>query len=186
LPLVRLFDLVWSEELLGEAKSSLIERTDLRLREGCKIVRMIVESFDEKTARAWLFGTNTRLDDVAPIDVLRRAEEPAQFAAVRAAAGVPMRTLQEWMGHRDIKTTLIYADYAPSAQEKEMVEKGLQAGGPAGDSTPLSVKRPGAWILAPVAAFPGTLRRTGDAGGLLRKRQSPGRMQAEANRGIPD
>ena len=25
------------------------------------------------------------------------------------------------MGHRDIKTTLIYADYAPSAQEKAMV-----------------------------------------------------------------
>jgi hypothetical protein len=34
-----------------------------------------------------------------------------------------MRTLQEWMGHRDIKTTLIYADYAPSAQEKAMVER---------------------------------------------------------------
>jgi len=28
-----------------------------------------------------------------------------------AAAGVPMRTLQEWMGHRDLRTTLIYADY---------------------------------------------------------------------------
>jgi integrase len=27
-----------------------------------------------------------------------------------AAAGVPLRTLQEWMGHRDYKTTLIYAD----------------------------------------------------------------------------
>jgi integrase len=26
-----------------------------------------------------------------------------------AGAGVPMRTLQEWMGHRDFKTTLIYA-----------------------------------------------------------------------------
>ena len=31
-----------------------------------------------------------------------------------AAAGVPMRTLQEWMGHRDFKTTMIYADYAPA------------------------------------------------------------------------
>ena len=62
------------------------QTTDLRLREGYKIVRMIVESFDAKTARAWLFGTNTRLDDEAPIDVLRRAEEPAQVAAVRAAA----------------------------------------------------------------------------------------------------
>ena len=34
-----------------------------------------------------------------------------------AAAGVPMRTLQEWMGHRDFKTTLIYADYAPDATQ---------------------------------------------------------------------
>jgi hypothetical protein len=47
---------------------------------------MIVESFDDKTARAWLFGTNTRLDDEAPVDVLRRATEPSQFAEVKAAA----------------------------------------------------------------------------------------------------
>jgi hypothetical protein len=33
-----------------------------------------------------------------------------------------MRTLQEWMGHRDFKTTLIYADYAPSAHERALVE----------------------------------------------------------------
>ena len=30
-----------------------------------------------------------------------------------AAVGVPMRTLQEWMGHKDFATTLKYADYAP-------------------------------------------------------------------------
>jgi len=44
------------------------------------------------------------------------------FATRVAASGVPLRTLQEWMGHRDSKTTLIYADYAPSAHEGEMVE----------------------------------------------------------------
>lgn len=33
-----------------------------------------------------------------------------------------MRALQEMMGHRDFKTTLIYADYAPSAREAEWVE----------------------------------------------------------------
>jgi integrase len=44
------------------------------------------------------------------------------FGTRMAAAGVPLRTLQEWMGHRDFKTTLIYADYAPSAHEGQMVE----------------------------------------------------------------
>jgi integrase len=45
-----------------------------------------------------------------------------------AAAGVPMRTLQEWLGHRDIKTTMVYADYQASAQERELVERAF--GGP--------------------------------------------------------
>jgi integrase len=43
------------------------------------------------------------------------------FGTRMAAAGVPMRTLQEWMGHRDLATTQIYADYAPSTREAEMV-----------------------------------------------------------------
>jgi hypothetical protein len=36
---------------------------------------------------------------------------------------VPIRTLQEWLGHRDIKTTMIYADYQASDQERELVER---------------------------------------------------------------
>lgn len=50
------------------------------------------------------------------------------FGTRMAAAGVPMRTLQEWMGHRDFKTTLIYADYAPSAHECELVERAFGQG----------------------------------------------------------
>ena len=45
------------------------------------------------------------------------------FGTRMAGAGVPMRTLQEWMGHREIKTTLIYADYAPSEHEAAWVEQ---------------------------------------------------------------
>jgi hypothetical protein len=30
-----------------------------------------------------------------------------------AAAGAPLRAIQEWMGHADVRTTMIYADYAP-------------------------------------------------------------------------
>jgi integrase len=43
------------------------------------------------------------------------------FGTRMAAAGIPMRTLQEWMGHRDFKATLIYADYAPAANEADLV-----------------------------------------------------------------
>jgi hypothetical protein len=34
-----------------------------------------------------------------------------------------MRTLQEWMGHRDLQTTQRYADYAPSQHESQLVER---------------------------------------------------------------
>ena len=62
------------------------ETTDRRLREGYKVVRMLTDTYDAKTARAWLFGTNTRLDDNAPIEVLAAARETAQFAMVVRAA----------------------------------------------------------------------------------------------------
>jgi integrase len=35
------------------------------------------------------------------------------FGTRMAAVGVPMRTVQEWMGHRDFTTTLVYTDFAP-------------------------------------------------------------------------
>jgi integrase len=43
------------------------------------------------------------------------------YGTALAGQGVPMRTLQEWMGHRDIKTTERYADYMPSVHEAAMV-----------------------------------------------------------------
>ena len=50
------------------------------------------------------------------------------FGTRMAGAGVALRTLQEWMGHRDFKTTLIYADYQPSAGEAELVERAFGQG----------------------------------------------------------
>jgi site-specific recombinase XerD len=53
-----------------------------------------------------------------------------------AAAGVPMRKLPEWMGHADIKTTLIYAHYAPNPYETAMVNAAFSvAGSTTDDST---------------------------------------------------
>lgn len=60
---------------------------DRRLREQLrKIVRMLVNAYDEQPARVRLFGTNTRLDDQAPIEVLGASTSPAEFAAVLRAA----------------------------------------------------------------------------------------------------
>ncbi len=52
------------------------------------------------------------------------------FGTRMAAQGVPMRVLQELMGHRDFKTTLIYADYAPSEREAEWVEEAFRPTAP--------------------------------------------------------
>ena len=60
--------------------------TERRLREGFKVVRMLVDAYDATTARAWLFGTNTRLDDQAPIEVLGAATQTADFTMVVQAA----------------------------------------------------------------------------------------------------
>ena len=68
----------------------------------------------------------------------RAAVRPVRFHDLRhtfgthcAAAGVPLRTLQEWMGHRDAKTTQVYADYAPSEHEGALVAKAFEHSGSA-------------------------------------------------------
>lgn len=46
------------------------------------------------------------------------------FGTQMAATGeVSMRRLQEWMGHRSLATTEIYADYAPSAAEGQIIAR---------------------------------------------------------------
>ncbi|MCL2769100.1 MAG: site-specific integrase [Solirubrobacterales bacterium] len=87
---------------------------------------------------ALVFGnphTGTPLDGAALLRAFQRALKDAGVRKVRfhdlrhtfgtrmAAAGVPMRALQEFMGHRDLRTTLIYADYAPGAREVELVNE---------------------------------------------------------------
>ena len=52
------------------------------------------------------------------------------FGTRMAAVGVPMRTLQEWMGHADFKTTLIYADYSPDERrDRDLVARAFEAQG---------------------------------------------------------
>jgi integrase len=58
---------------------------------------------------------------------------PVRFHALRhtvgtrlAASGESMRTIQEFMGHADSKTTQIYTHYAPSEREVEMVNRAFE------------------------------------------------------------
>jgi integrase len=65
----------------------------------------------------------------AGLDTSRRFHDLRHtFGTAMAAAGVPMRTLQEWLGHRDIATTQIYADYSPSAHEAAYIESAFGSG----------------------------------------------------------
>jgi integrase len=86
--------------------------------------------------------TGSPLDGAALLRAFRRYLARAGVGKVRfhdlrhtfgtrmAAAGVPMRTLQEWMGHRDLRTTLIYADYMPGAHEVDLVNDAFAAADP--------------------------------------------------------
>jgi integrase len=51
------------------------------------------------------------------------------FGTRMAAAGVPLRTIQHWMGHADAKTTQVYSHYQPSDQEADIVDQAFAAGG---------------------------------------------------------
>jgi integrase len=57
----------------------------------------------------------------AGVRVVRFHDLRHTFATRLAAAGVPLRTIQEYLGHADLKTTQIYAHYAPSAAEVSVV-----------------------------------------------------------------
>jgi integrase len=51
------------------------------------------------------------------------------FATRLAAQGAPMRSLQEMLGHAEFKTTLIYAGYAPGAQEASLIARAFERSG---------------------------------------------------------
>jgi hypothetical protein len=56
----------------GEVKPR--DTAAMRLRYAYRAVRMILETYDSDTAKAWLFGANTRLDDKAPAYLLRHSD----------------------------------------------------------------------------------------------------------------
>lgn len=63
------------------AKTQPRPPADLRLRHAYEAVRLIADAYGSGTAKAWLFGSNTRLDNEAPAYLLRYAKT---FDAMRS------------------------------------------------------------------------------------------------------
>ena len=57
-----------------------------RLQAGYQAARLLSAAYGDSTARSWLFGTNTALDDEAPASVLRHGETPEDWRHVMRAA----------------------------------------------------------------------------------------------------
>jgi integrase len=56
------------------------------------------------------------------------------FGTQMAAAGAPLRAIQEWLGHSDFRTTLIYADYALDPHQGALYAERAFSGEPSGSA----------------------------------------------------
>lgn len=63
---------------------------------------------------------------IAPVRELRQLRNT--FGTVMAAAGVPLRTIQEWMGHENISTTERYASFLPRHEDAAKVSAAFRVG----------------------------------------------------------
>jgi integrase len=68
-----------------------------------------------------------RADD-GEIPVLRFHELRHTFGSLCAAGGIDVVSIQRWMGHRDIQTTMIYMHFAESSEDADRVTRAM--GGP--------------------------------------------------------
>ncbi len=82
-------------QMLGDWISGTEPRrtNQMRIRYAYRAARMIIDAFDEKTAEAWFFGSNSKLDEDAPASLLRNAREVEDLRhlipAVKAFARAP-------------------------------------------------------------------------------------------------
>jgi hypothetical protein len=76
-------------KMVGRWAAGKVEPRDaakMRLRTAYQAACMLVDAYGAETAKAWFFGSNTRLDDEAPAFLLRYAEGPDSLRFIVAAA----------------------------------------------------------------------------------------------------
>jgi len=62
-------------------------------------------------------STNRLQEGAAGVRPVRFHDLRHTFSTGMAAAGAPLRALQEWMGHKNIDRTMIYAAYSPNPSQ---------------------------------------------------------------------
>jgi hypothetical protein len=68
-------------------KNDPLDETKARLRYAYQAAKLIIEAYDDETAKAWFFGSNTLLDNEAPGYVLRYGKTPDDLRLIIPAAG---------------------------------------------------------------------------------------------------
>lgn len=110
----------------GEPKSGKGRTVDLPA-DACDVLASIKPAKAGRTALVFPSPSGGPLDERAVYKACVRASKRAElgrvinphklrhtFASHHAMAGTPLPVLQAWMGHADIKTTMIYAHLCPS------------------------------------------------------------------------
>jgi hypothetical protein len=62
------------------------DHAERRLREGYQAARLLVSAYGDETAKAWFFGSNTRLGGEAPAYLLRHARDWEELRLIVPAA----------------------------------------------------------------------------------------------------
>jgi integrase len=142
-------DLKWLESKIGVRKNqtrkhgertpkSRASRRDVPLPDALAVVLdRLLKASKFQADDALVFGNPETGEPISPKAMDERLKAAAKAAGIRAIsfhglrhtfgtqcarAGVPMRTLQQWMGHARISTTEIYAAFAEDQAEVAMVE----------------------------------------------------------------